>query len=93
MLSLFFHEGLNVGQLVVSVAVKNNDGRWITETILARWKLAGKLRAGATWANYHVSGDDIVKVPTQNIDTVLVWALAPDGASCSIYLPPEIRPV
>ena len=89
----FFHEGLNVGQLVVSVAVKNNDGRWITETILARWKLAGKLRAGATWANYHVSGDDIVKVPTQNIDTVLVWALAPDGASCSIYLPPEIRPV
>ena len=54
----FLHEGLQVGQLIVSVA-----------------------------------GEDIVKIPTQSIDTVLVWALAPNEASCSIYMPPEIRPI
>ena len=88
----FLKDGIQVGQLLVSVAFKNNDG-WVTETIIARWKLKDKLRAGATWATYTITGDDVVKVPTSSIDTVLIWALANDKASCSVYLPAEIRPV
>ena len=88
----FYLDGLNVGQLILSIAFQRTDGTWVTETIIARWKLAERLRDGAQWANFYISGDDIVKVPTQNLDTVLVWGLADDGASCSIYLPQEIRP-
>lgn len=88
----FLKEGVSVGQLLVSVAVKTNGG-WKTETIIARWKLAQQLRAGDMWAKYIVSGDDVVKVPTPCIDTVLLWALASDKASCDVYLPAEIRPV
>ena len=90
--SSFFHERLHVGELLVSVAVNTHD-RWIAETIIARWTLAGTLRAGAYWANVHITGDDIIKVPTTNIDTVLLWAPAKDNESASVYLPPEIRPM
>jgi hypothetical protein len=87
----FLQEGVQVGQVLVSVTVKTESG-YIIETIIARWRLAEKMQAGAMWAKYTVSGDDVVKVPTQCIDTVLIWALAADKASCNIYLPAEIRP-
>ena len=76
----------------MSVAVKTNDG-WKLESIIARWKLAKELRAGAMWAKFLITGDDVVKIPTECIDTVLVWAPTPDKTSCNIYMPPEIRPV
>ena len=88
----FLYEGLQVGQLIVSVAVKTIGG-WRSETVLARWKLAEDMRADAKWANCIVTGEDIVKILIQCIDTVLVWALAPNEASCSICMPPEIRPI
>ena len=88
----FLQEGTQVGQLLMSVAVKTNDG-WKLESIIARWKLAKELRAGAMWAKFLITGDDVVKIPTECIDTVLVWAPTPDKTSCNIYMPPEIRPV
>ena len=88
----FLKDGIQVGQLLVSVALKKTDG-WVTETIIARWKLQDTLRAGAKWATYAITGDDVVKVPTSCIDTVCTWALAADKASCRVYLPSEIRPV
>ena len=66
----FLHEGLQLRQLIVSVAVKTIGG-WRSETALARWKLAEEMRADAKWANYIATGEDIVKIPTQSIDTVL----------------------
>ena len=88
----FLQEGVSVGQLLMTVAVKTNDG-WKLESIIARWKLAKALQAGAMWAKFLITGDDVVKVPTECIDTVLVWAPTPDKASCNIYMPPELRPV
>ena len=77
--------------MLVSVAVKK-ENVYITETIIARWRIIEKMQAGAMWAKYSVSGDDVVKVPTQCVDTVLIWTIAADKASCNIYLPAEIRP-
>lgn len=88
----FLQEDMQVGQLLMSVAIETKHG-WKTESIIARWKLAQELRAGAMWAKYKITGDDVVKVPTECIDTVLVWAPASDKASCHIYMPQEIRPV
>lgn len=88
----FLQEGAQVGQLLMSVAVKIG-GSWKLESIIARWKLAKALRAGAMWAKFMIAGDDVVKIPTDCIDTVLLWAPTPDNTSCNIYMPPEIRPV
>ena len=82
-----------MGEMLLSVAVKTNHGNWNAETIIARWTFVEALRAGANWANFRITGDDIVKVPTKNLDTVLLWAPAKDNASASVYLPPEIRPM
>jgi hypothetical protein len=62
------------------------------ESLIARWKPAGQLQAMSKWANYIVSGDDVVKVPAACIDTVFIWRLSDDRRSCSVYFPAEVRP-
>ena len=88
----FLADGIQVGQLLVSVAYKKHD-KWVTESIIARWKLQHELQASVKWATFNITGDDVIKIPTPVIDTVLIWALAANKASAQIYLPSELRPV
>jgi len=67
--------------------------KWVTESIIARWKLQHELQANVKWATFNITGDDVIKIPTPVTDTVLIWALAANKASAQIYLPSELRPV
>lgn len=87
----FLQDGeVRIGQLLLSVGVKGRDH---SDSFIARWKRAGPLSVGSKWCTYNISGDDVIKVRTECIDTVLLWQLAADAASCAVYLPLEIRPV
>ena len=91
--SFFLNGQIHIGQLLLSVGVKTQYGTYLNESIIARWQRASaSLSVGSKWVDYKVSGEDAVKVQTECIDTVLLWSLAADAASCMIYLPAEIRP-
>ena len=66
-------------------------GHSVTAAIeLNLWAIIGVLVCGAT---FNITGDDVIKILTPAIDTVLIWALAANKASAQIYLPSELRPV
>ena len=90
---VFLNGQIHIGQLLLSVGVKTQNGTYLNESIIARWQRASaSLAVGSKWLHYNISIEDAVKVQTECIDTVLLWSLAADAASCIIYLPAEIRP-
>ena len=86
-ISFFFENRIQLGQLLMMVAVGDQ-----AHSLIARWTPIGQLQAKSHWATYKVVDNDVQKVPTSCIDTVFIWMLSEDRKQCLVYLPAEIRP-
>lgn len=90
--SCIVHGQPQLGQLLVSVAPEVPGSSYVIESFVAIWQ-KDPASHDPVWCNYFVSGDRVVKVPTEMIDTVFTCKMSPDSTSCVVFLPPEVRDV
>ena len=83
----FFHNNeMHIGELLVSVGVKNTAQ---TFSFIAKWQ---QVKLDVSWLNCAVSDDDVCKIPTNCLDSVLVYHMSSDRKECAVHLPCELRP-
>jgi hypothetical protein len=81
----FFANGeMEVGELIVSVAA--DDAIFC---FVAKWQ---KIEFEGFWLTCRVSDNDLCKIPCKYLDTVFTHCMSKQRKSCSVYLPPELRP-
>ena len=79
---------LQVGELLIVVGV--GDG--VIVAILSTWEAIGDID-DIGWRQYRTSERQLVKMPADSIDTVLLYSMSKDHATCMVYLPYELRGV
>ncbi len=78
--------GLHVGELITTVDV----GAASLVAIVSLWEAMGDIDS-IGWRQYKVSEDNVAKVPSTSLDTVLLFCMSKDRDTCLVYLPYELR--
>lgn len=78
---------VHVGELLMSVGVKTSNSCF---SFIAKWQF--ERAQDAIWSTFKVSDEDVCKVNSDCLDTVLLHRKAADNKSCAVYFPFELRP-
>ena len=84
--AFFQNNEMHVGELLVSVGVNNTAQ---TFSFIAKWQ---QVKLDVSWLSCVVSDDDVCKIPTNCLDSVLVYHMSSDRKECAVHLPCELRP-
>ena len=79
---------MDVGRLKLAVGI-NVEANVMMFAVIEKWALMS-VSDDRTLHNYQVV-DDIVCIPTMDLDTILLHRMVDDGRTCAIFVPWELR--
>lgn len=84
----FFQDGrMQIGRLLISLGISSTTPTCYS--FIANWQ---QIKLDGHWITCTMSDNDVVKIESKYLDSVLINMQSLAESSCTMFLPPELRP-